>query len=72
MHDCPFDPALRLLFIYKDEKGIDLVYIQVLVYSAYSLVGFWAGLGLLMLVYCERKTLLADWFWLAETNKQTD
>ena len=28
-------------------------------FSACSLVGFWADLGWLMLVYCERKTLLA-------------
>jgi len=39
--------------------------------SACSLVGFWAGLGWLVLVYCERKTLLAGWFGLAETNKRT-
>jgi len=25
----------------------------------------------LVLVFCERKTLLADWFGLAETNKRT-
>jgi len=40
--------------------------------AACSLVGFWAGLGWLVLVYCERKTLLAGWFGLAETNKRTD
>jgi len=40
-------------------------------YSACSLVGFWAGLGWLVLVYCERKTLLAGWFGLAETNQRT-
>ena len=28
--------------------------------TACSLVGFWAGLGWLVLVYCERKTLLTD------------
>ena len=39
--------------------------------AAYSLVGLWAGLGWLVLVCCERKTLLADWFGLAETNKRT-
>ena len=43
----------------------------VYIYSACSLVGFWAGLDWLMLVYCERKTLLAGWFGLAETNKRT-
>jgi len=40
-------------------------------YTACSLVGFWAGLGWLMLIYCERKTLLVGWFELAETNKRT-
>ena len=39
---------------------------------ACSLVGFWAGLGWLVLVYYERKTLLAGWFGLAETNERTD
>jgi len=39
--------------------------------TACSLVGFWAGLGWPVLVYCERKTLLAGWFGLAETNKRT-
>ena len=38
---------------------------------ACSLVGFWVGLGWLVLVYCERKTLLAGWFGLAETNQRT-
>jgi len=38
---------------------------------ACSLVGFWADLGWLVLVYCERKILLADWFGLAKTNKRT-
>jgi len=35
--------------------------------------GMFAGwfLGWLVLVYCERKTLLADWFGLVETNKRT-
>ena len=42
------------------------------IYTAYSLVGFWAGLGWLVLVYCERKTLLAGWFRLAETNTRTE
>jgi len=32
--------------------------------AACSLVGFWAGLGWLVLVYCERKILLAGWFGL--------
>ena len=36
-----------------------------------SLVAFWAGLGWLVLVYCERKILLAGWFELVETNKRT-
>ena len=36
-----------------------------------SLVGAGAGLGWLVLVFCERKTLLAGWFGLAETNKRT-
>jgi len=40
-------------------------------YTACSLVGFWAGLGWLVLVCCERKTLLTGWFGLAETNKRT-
>ena len=40
--------------------------------SACSLIGFWAGLNWLVLIYCERKTLLAGWFGLAETNKRTD
>jgi hypothetical protein len=35
------------------------------------MVGFWTDLSWLVLVYCERKTLLADWFGLAETNKRT-
>jgi len=38
---------------------------------ACSLVGAGAGLGWLVLVFCERKTLLAGWFGLAETNKRT-
>ena len=38
---------------------------------ACSLVGAGAGLGWLVLVFYERKTLLADWFGLAETNKRT-
>ena len=40
-------------------------------YWACSLVGAGAGLGWLVLVFCERKTLLAGWFGLAETNKRT-
>jgi len=40
-------------------------------FSACSLVGFWAGLGWLVLVYCERKTLLAGCFGLAESKKLT-
>jgi len=39
--------------------------------SACSLVGVGAGLGWLVLVFCKRKTLLAGWFGLAETNKRT-
>jgi len=39
--------------------------------SACSLIGFWAGLGWLVLIYCEKKTLLADWFELVETNERT-
>jgi len=35
------------------------------------LVGFWAGLGWLVLVCCERKILLTGWFGLDETNKRT-
>ena len=38
---------------------------------ACSLVGAGAGLGWLVLVFCERKILLAGWFGLAETNKRT-
>jgi len=38
---------------------------------ARSLVGFWVDLDWLMLVYCERKTRLADWFGLAKTNERT-
>ena len=40
---------------------------------ACSLVGAGAGAGLgwLVLVFCERKTLLAGWFGLVETNKRT-
>jgi len=38
---------------------------------ACSLVGAGAGLCWLVLVFCERKTLLAGWFGLAETNKRT-
>jgi len=38
---------------------------------ACSLVGFWAGLGWLVLVLCERKTLFVGWFGLVETNKRT-
>jgi len=37
------------------------------IYTACSLV----GLGWLVLVCCERKTILAGWFRLAETNKRT-
>jgi len=40
-------------------------------YRVCSLVGAGAGLGWLVLVICERKTLLAGWFGLAETNKRT-
>ena len=43
-----------------------------MMYSAYSLVGFWAGLDWLVLVLCERKTLLVSWFRLIETNKRTE
>jgi len=46
-------------------------YFSLPTYLVCSLVGFWAGLGWLVLVYCERKTLLAGWFGLAETNKRT-
>ena len=35
------------------------------------MVGAGACLGWLVLVFCERKTLLAGWFGLAETNKRT-
>ena len=38
---------------------------------ACSLVGAGAGLDWLVLIFCERKTLLAGWFGLAETNKRT-
>jgi len=57
----------------QPETGIACWYVQVdcCLYSACSLVDFWAGLGWLVLVYCERKTLLAGWFGLAETNKRT-
>ena len=40
-------------------------------HPACSLVGFWVGLGWLVLIYYERKTLLAGWFGLAETNQRT-
>jgi len=36
---------------------------------ACSLVGAGAGLGWLVLVFCERKTLLAGWFGLVETSQ---
>jgi len=36
-----------------------------------QVVGAGAGLGWLVLVFCERKTLLTGWFGLAETNKRT-
>jgi len=39
--------------------------------QACSLVGFLDGLGWLVLVCCERKILLTDWFGLAEINKRT-
>jgi len=39
-------------------------------FSACSLVGFWAGLSWLVLICCERKILLTDWFQLTETNKR--
>ena len=39
--------------------------------SAFSWLVFWAGLGWLVLICCERKIMLADWFRLAETNKRT-
>ena len=45
--------------------------LQDMIKSACSLVGFWASLGWLVLVYYERKILLAGWFGLAETNKRT-
>jgi len=38
---------------------------------ACSLVGAGVDLGWLMLVFCEKKTLLAGWFELAETNQRT-
>ena len=38
-------------------------------YRACSLVGADAGFGWLVLVFCDRKTLLAGWFGLVETNK---
>ena len=39
---------------------------------ACSLIGAGAGLGWLVLVFCESKTLLAGWFGgLVETNKRT-
>ena len=38
--------------------------------SPCSLIGAGAGLGWLVLVFCERKTLLAGWISLAETNKR--
>ena len=38
---------------------------------ACSLVGAGAGLGWLVLIFYERKTLLAGWFGLAKTNKRT-
>jgi len=44
---------------------------QVMPDWACSLVGVGAGLGWLVLVFCERKTLLAGWFGLVETNKRT-
>ena len=34
-----------------------------------SLVDAGADLGWLVLIFCERKTLLADWFGLAETHQ---
>ena len=40
-------------------------------HRACSLVGAGAGLGWLVLIFCEKKTLLAGWFGLAETNKRT-
>jgi len=37
-----------------------------------GLLGFGQSMSsLLVLIFCERKTLLADWFGLAETNKRT-
>jgi len=38
-----------------------------------TIIGLFTGwfLGWLVLVCCERKTLLAGWFGLAETNKRT-
>jgi len=45
--------------------------LQDMIKSACSLVGFWASLGWLVLVYCKRKILLAGWFGLTETNKRT-
>ena len=38
---------------------------------ACSLVGAGTDLDWLVLVFCERKTLLAGWFGLAETNERT-
>jgi len=45
--------------------------IRIRCHWACSLVDAGAGLGWLVLVFCERKTLLANWFGLAETNKRT-
>ena len=42
-----------------------------MILRACSLVGAGAGSGWLMLIFYERKILLADWFGLAETNKRT-
>ena len=48
----------------RDGKERDLI-------TGLSLVGASAGLGWLVLIFCERKILLAGWFELAETHKRT-
>jgi len=46
------------------------IQVQLQCAPAFSLVDAGAGLGWLVLVFRERKTLLAGWFWLAASEQE--